>query len=89
MDVNINKPKYKTNKLKIRPTAAIKVEEFSKHFNTNKILELQSLSYATDSFNMAVEHALDQIAPLKEVTSTRNNTQPWFDNDITVQHHTM
>ena len=36
-----------------------------------------------------VEHALDQIAPLKKVTSTRNITQPWYDNDIKAQHQIM
>ena len=87
MDVNINKPKNKTNKIKIRLTASMTVEEFSRHFNTDKILELQSLSCAIDSFNTTVEHALDQIAPLKEVTSTRSNTQPWNNNDIKEQHH--
>ena len=87
MDININKPKNKTNKIKIRPTASITVEEFKKHFNTDKILELQSLSCAIDSFNTTVKHALDQIAPIKEVTSTRSNTQPWYDNDIKAQHH--
>ena len=63
--------------------------DFSKHFNTNKILELQSLSHAIDSVNTAVEHALDQIAPLKEAISTWSNTQPYFDNDIKAQHHTI
>ena len=75
MDVNINKPKNKTNKIKIRPTASITVKESSKHFNADKILELQSLSCAIDSFNIAVEHALEQTAPLKGVTSTTSNTQ--------------
>ena len=89
MDANINKPKNKTNKIKIRLTASITVEKFSKHFNTDKILESQSLSCATDSFNTTVEHALDQIAPVKEVTSTRSNTQPWYYNDIKAQHHIM
>ena len=87
MDVNINKPKKKTTKIKIRPTASITVEEFSKHFNSDKILEFQSLSCAIDSFNTAVEHALDQIAPLKKVISTRSNTQPWYDNDIKAQYY--
>ena len=89
MGVNINKPKNKTNKIKIRPTASLTVEEFSKHFNTKKILESQSLPCATDSSNTTVEHALDQIAPLQEVTSTRSNTQPWYNNDIKAQCHIM
>ena len=63
--------------------------DFSKHFNTDKVLELQSLSSAIDSFNTADEHALDQIASLKEAISTRNNIQPWYDNDIKAQHHTV
>ena len=61
------------------------VKEFSKHFDTDKIHETQSLSYAIDSFSTTDEHALDQIAPLKELTSTRSNTQPWY--DIKAQHH--
>ena len=87
MDININKPKNKNNKIKTRPITSIIVVDFLKHFNTDKILELQSLSSVLDSFNTAVEHALDQIAPLKEVISTRNNIQPWYDNDIKAQHH--
>ena len=74
MDFNVNKQKTQNQNIKIRPTASITVGEFSKHFNLNKILESQSLSCAIDSFNTAVEHALDQIAPLKKVTSIRSST---------------
>ena len=86
MDVNINK---QNQKIKIRPTASITVEEFSKHFNSDKILESQSLSCAIDSFSTAVECGLDQIPPLMKVMSTRSNTQPWYDNDIKAQLHIM
>ena len=34
------------------------MKEFSKYFNTDKMLELQSMSYTIDSFNTAVEHLL-------------------------------
>ena len=50
---------------------------------------MQSLSCAIDLFNTMVVHALDQIVPLKKVTSTRNITQPWYDNDIKAQHQIM
>ena len=76
MDVNIDKPKTKTKKTEIRPTTFITVDEFSKQFDSNKILESQSLSCAINLFNNMVKHASDQIAPLKKVTSTRNITQP-------------
>ena len=89
MDININKPKIKTNKIKIRPTASVTLEELSKHFNTDKIFESQSLSHAIDSFNIIFEHALEQIVPLKKVTSTRSNTYPYYNNDIKAQCHIM
>ena len=76
MDVNISKPENKTKIIEIRPTTSITVDRFSKLFDPNKILEAQSLSSAIDLFNNMVEHALNQIAPVKKVTSTRNVTQP-------------
>ena len=67
-----HKPENKTKIIEIRPTTSITVDRFSKHFNPNKILEAQSLSSAIVLFNNMVEHALDQIAPVKKVTLTRN-----------------
>ena len=89
MDVNISKPENKTKIIEIRPTTSMTVDRFSKHFNPNKILEAQSLSSAIDLFSNMVELALNQIAPVKKVTSTRNVTQPWYDSDIKAQHQIM
>ena len=86
MDVNISKPENRTKIIEIRPTTSITVDRFSKHFDPNKILEAQTLSGTIELFNNMVEHAIDQIVPVKKVTSTRNITQPWYDNDIKAQH---
>ena len=86
MDISIRKPENKAKTIEIRSTTSITADVFSRHFEPSKILEAQSLSNAIELFNNLVEHTLNHIAPMREIMTTRNLTQPWYDDLIRAQH---
>ena len=86
MDISIRKPQKKAKTIEIRYTTSITADVFLRHFDPSKILEAQSLSNAIELFNNLVGHALNHVAPMREIIMTRNLTQPWYDNDIRAQH---